>query len=114
MHKLVSVDWVKAHVKGDEASRRAAARGNPASWHLLNNGAAELTTGGSGSHTEDYGVAAVRELALMRIRGHWDYLLKLHKLVARQRTTPEKASERLSCATPGASEHQLECHRPFK
>lgn len=70
IHKLLSVDWMQPRIKGDEASRRPAAGGYPESWHLLDNGAIALVTGGSGSHTDDYGVAAVRVFALTWIRRH--------------------------------------------
>lgn len=51
---------------------------------MLNNGADALAAGGSNSHTEDYGVAVVREFALRRIRRNWGYLLKVDKMVRGQ------------------------------
>lgn len=72
--KRVTVHWVKANFKADEAAFRAAGGGYPAVWHGINSGANALATRGAAQHIDDFGAGELRERAVQRVQRHWKYL----------------------------------------
>lgn len=67
INKVDGACWVKAHLTGQEAARRAADGGYPGRWHELNGGADAPAGEGAAGHSDDYGLGAMRERQVQRM-----------------------------------------------